>query len=236
MKVRSNAPSLRDRIAVAAPERFFWDRAVRLCVNHLARGTSFGGRLAELAGRSVVVATSSQLTSALALIELDGVARRLTILPPDTAADPLGSLFACAEADAVVIDEGTPNQPAFDLPARVVCAPAIVPAEQLSLPQLPTEWVLLTSGTSGVPKMALHSLASLIAPIGAGQRLDGAVVWATFYDIRRYGGLQIFLRAIIGGASLVLSSAGEPLADHLARLPRCRAAHLCGPPAARGPR
>ena len=106
MKVRSNAPSLRDRIADAGPERFFWDRAARLCVNHLARGTSFGGRLAELAGRSVVVATSSQLTSALALIELDGVARRLTILPPDTAADHLAALIACAEADAVVIDAG----------------------------------------------------------------------------------------------------------------------------------
>ena len=107
--VRSNAPSLRGRIAGAAPARFFWDRAARLCVNHLTRGTSFGGRLAELAGRSVVVATSSQLTTALALIELDGVARRLTILPPDTAADHLGALIACAEADAVVIDDGTPE-------------------------------------------------------------------------------------------------------------------------------
>src|SRR5579864_2651275 len=142
MKVRSSAPSLKDRIAGAGPERFFCDRAARLCVNHLARGTGLGGRLAELRGRSAAVATSSQLTTALALIELDGVARRLTILPPDTAADHLGALIACAEADAVVIDEGTPSQPAFDLPARVVCAPAIVQAEQLSLPQLPTEWVL----------------------------------------------------------------------------------------------
>jgi acyl-CoA synthetase (AMP-forming)/AMP-acid ligase II len=230
MKVRSIAPSLRDRIANAGPERFFWDRAARLCVNHLARGTSFGGRLAELAGRSVVVATSSQLTSALALIELDGVARRLTILPPDTAAEHLGTLFACAEADAVVIDEGTPDNAAFDLPVRVVCAPAIVQAGRLSLPQVPTEWVLLTSGTSGVPKMAVHSLASLIAPIGDGQRLGGAVVWGTFYDIRRYGGLQIFLRAIIGGASLVLSSAGEPIAEHLDRLARCGVTHLSGTP------
>lgn len=228
--VRSNAPSLRGRIAGAAPERFFWDRAARLCVNHLTRGTSFGGRLAELAGRSVVVATSGQLTSALALIELDGVARRLTILPPDTAADYLGALIACAEADAIVIDEGTPSHAALDLPVRVVCTPAIVTAEQLSLPHVPTEWVLLTSGTSGVPKMAVHSLASLIAPIGAGQGLDGAVVWGTFYDIRRYGGLQIFLRAIIGGASLVLSCAGEPIADHLIRLGRCGVTHLSGTP------
>src|SRR5580692_7628624 len=228
--VRSNAPSLKSRIADAAPERFFWDRAARFCVNHLARGTSFGGRLAELAGRSVAVATSSQLTTALALIELDGVARRITILPPDTAADHLVALIACAEADAVVIDEGTSDHAAFDLPVRVVCAPAVVPAEERALPYAQTEWVLLTSGTSGVPKMAVHSLASLIASIDAGQRLDGAVVWGTFYDIRRYGGLQIFLRAIIGGASLVLSCAGEPIADHLARLGRCGVTHLSGTP------
>jgi acyl-coenzyme A synthetase/AMP-(fatty) acid ligase len=228
--VRSNAPSLKSRVADAGPERFFWDRAARLCVNHLARGTSLGGRLAELAGRSVVVATSSQLTSALALIELDGVARRITILPPDTAADHLPALIACAEADAVVIDAGTLDHEALDLPMRVVCAPVIVSAEEHALPHLSTEWVLLTSGTSGVPKMALHSLASLIAPIGAGQRLDGAAVWGTFYDIRRYGGLQIFLRAILGGASLVLSCAGEPIADHLARLGCCGVTHLSGTP------
>src|SRR5580700_561957 len=136
MKVRSNAPSLRGRIADAGPERFFWDRAARLCVNHLARGTSFGGRLAELAGRSVVVATSGQLTSALALIELDGVARRLTILPPDTAAEHLDALIARAEADAVVIDAGTLDHSALDLPVRVVCAPAIVPAVPLALPHV----------------------------------------------------------------------------------------------------
>src|SRR6202051_843256 len=144
MKVRSNAPSLKGRIADAAPERFFWDRAARLCVNRLARGTGLGGRLAELAGRSVVVATSSQLTPALTLIELDGVARRLTILPPDTAADHLGALIAGAEADAVVIDEGTAGHEALDLPVRVVCAPTVVPTEQHSLPQRQTEWVLLT--------------------------------------------------------------------------------------------
>jgi len=230
MKVRSNAPSLKGRIADAEPQRFFWDRTARLCVNDLAHGTSFGGRLAALAGRSIVVATSSQLTAALALIELDGMARRVTILPPDTAADHLGALIACAEADAVVIDAGTLDHEALDLPVRIVCTPAIVPAEEHSLPYVPTEWVLLTSGTSGVPKMAAHSLASLIAPIGAGQSLDGAVVWGTFYDIRRYGGLQIFLRAIIGGASLVLSCAGESIADHLARLGRCGVTHLSGTP------
>jgi acyl-CoA synthetase (AMP-forming)/AMP-acid ligase II len=59
---------------------------------------------------------------------------------------------------------------------------------------------------------------------------DGAAVWGTFYDIRRYGGLQIFLRAVLGGASLVLSSRGEPLADHLVRLAQHGVTHLSGTP------
>jgi acyl-coenzyme A synthetase/AMP-(fatty) acid ligase len=227
---RSNAPSLKGHVAAAGAERFFFDRAAQIGVHKLARGTSLGGRLAALAGRSVALATSSQLTSALALIELDGVARRLTILPPDTAADHLAALMACAEVDAVVVDEGTPRHAAFDHALRVVCAPDIVAAEWNSPPHVPTEWVLLTSGTSGVPKMAVHNLTSLTAPIGAGRRLDGAVTWGTFYDIRRYGGLQIFLRAIVGGASLILSSAGEPIADHLERLGRCGVTHLSGTP------
>jgi acyl-CoA synthetase (AMP-forming)/AMP-acid ligase II len=55
-------------------------------------------------------------------------------------------------------------------------------------------------------------------------------IWGTFYDIRRYGGLQIFFRAVIGGGSLILSSAGEPVADHLARLAHHRVTHLSGTP------
>jgi acyl-CoA synthetase (AMP-forming)/AMP-acid ligase II len=97
-------------------------------------------------------------------------------------------------------------------------------------PHLRTEWVLLTSGTTGVPKMVVHDLSALTAAIAAKNAADGAAVWGTFYDIRRYGGLQIFFRAIIGGASLVLSSAGEPIADHLARLARCGVTHLSGTP------
>src|SRR5580692_2439767 len=190
MKVRSNAPSLKGRIADAAPERFFWDRTARLCVNDLARGTSFGGRLAELAGRSVVIATSSQLTAALALIELDGVARRLTILPPDTSAEHIGELVARAEADAVIVDEATPANSTFDFLQRVVCVPALASADSVPLPRTQTEWLLLTSGTSGVPKLVAHTHASLVAPIAAAKPSDVTPVWATFYDIRRYGGLQ----------------------------------------------
>jgi acyl-CoA synthetase (AMP-forming)/AMP-acid ligase II len=227
---RAEARSLRDYVASALAARYFWDRAAASCFTDLKCGTSLGGRLADLAGRSVLLATASQLTTALALVELDGIARRIVILPPDVDADYFEAVIAVAEADAVVIDDGSPQCPAFDLPIRVTCASSVLPMEQHPPARLGTEWVLLTSGTLGVPKMVVHDLASLTAAVAVASPADGAAVWGTFYDIRRYGGLQILLRAVLGGASLVLSSAGEPIVDHLARLTEQGVTHLSGTP------
>ncbi len=224
------APSLRAYVANAAAARFLWDRAAAARFTDLAGGTSLSGRLADLAGRAVLVATASQLTTALALIELDGLARRLVILPPDIEVDHLGAVMAAAEIDAVVTDAGARPQAAFELPVRVSCAPSIAPLDETPPAAVRTEWVLLTSGTTGVPKMVVHDLAGLTAAIPDRSAADGAAIWGTFYDIRRYGGLQIFLRAMLGGASLVLSSAGEPVADHLARLAQHGVTHLSGTP------
>ena len=94
-----------------------------------------------------------------------------------------------------------------------------------------TEWTLLTSGTTGLPKMVVHSLSGLTAAIKAANAGAEPTVWATFYDIRRYGGLQIFLRAILGGASLVLSDAeraGRPTI--LERLGAHGVTHISGTP------
>jgi acyl-coenzyme A synthetase/AMP-(fatty) acid ligase len=222
----TKAPSLRQYIEQGSQRAFLWDRAASARVADLKDGTSLGGRLAGLAGKSVAVATGHQLTTALALIELDGVARRLTILPPDVDPGHLAALFAGAEIDAVVVDAATPAHAAFELPIRVECSAKIMLA-QIPASVAETEWVLLTSGTTGVPKLAAHNLAALTAAI---KRSDAVVVWGTFYDIRRYGGLQIFLRAVLGGASFVLSSAGEPIAEHLARLAQHGVTHLSGTP------
>jgi acyl-CoA synthetase (AMP-forming)/AMP-acid ligase II len=224
------APTLRRYVANANAPAFLWDREASIRFGDLVRGTSLGGRLAELAGRSVLLATASQLTTALALIELDGVARRLVILPPDVEPAQLGAVIAAAEADAVVVDDGVPSGAALDLPIRVGGAASIVPAQPSPPAAHRTEWLMLTSGTTGAPKLVVHDLPRLTAAIRTRSPADGGAVWGTFYDIRRYGGLQMFLRAVLGGASLVLSSAGEPVADHLARLARHKVTHLAGTP------
>jgi acyl-CoA synthetase (AMP-forming)/AMP-acid ligase II len=183
-----------------------------------------------LAGRSVLLASCDQLTTALALIELDGIARRLVLCPPGLPDDQLAEVIATTEADAVVCGADGPPPAARHLPLRFARGTTFVSREGTPIPQRQTEWILLTSGTTGTPKMAVHTLASLIGAIKIDPTRTERIVWATFYDIRRYGGLQIFLRAMLGGTSLVLSSAGEPMAAHLERLGAAGVTHLTGTP------
>src|SRR6202042_2531887 len=101
----------------------------------------------------------------------------------------------------------------------VVAVASLARAAVAAQTERATEWLMLTSGTSGVPKIVSHTLEGLTGAIVTDSAArNGPAVWATFYDIRRYGGLQIFLRAIVGGGSMVLSEPGEPLADYVARL------------------
>ena len=222
--------SLSDYLDAGSSGCFLWATQNSVCANDLAYGSGLGGAIGDLAGRSILLATADQLTTALALIELDGVARRLILCPPDLPCEQLPHVIAMAEADALVC--GPQGAPASerDIPLQVVCNPKIVPRRKFETRPHTTEWIMLTSGTTGVPKMVVHTLASLTAAIKVDPRRDDQIVWGTFYDIRRYGGLQIFLRAVLGGTSLVLSSAEESMAAHLDRLGCQGVTHLTGTP------
>ncbi|MGJ4890738.1 class I adenylate-forming enzyme family protein [Bradyrhizobium sp. HKCCYLRH3099] len=222
--------ALRDHLGTALTERTISDPRHVIALAQLTTQSCVGGRSGELDGRSVLLATSGQLLAGLALIDIDGVARRMLLCPPDLKSEHLPSLIADAEIDAVVTDE----------PARFTgCGIDLIipvalprPASRLAQTVRATEWLMLTSGTSGVPKIVGHTLEGLCGAIIGDRPVPGDAlpVWATFYDIRRYGGLQIFLRAIVGGGSMVLSDPGEALADHVARLNARGVTHISGTP------
>ncbi|MGJ4998138.1 class I adenylate-forming enzyme family protein [Bradyrhizobium sp. HKCCYLS3077] len=222
--------ALRDHLGTALTERTISDPRHVVALAQLTTQSCVGGRSGELDGRSVLLATSGQLLAGLALIEIDGVARRMLMCPPDLKSEHLPSLIADAEIDAVVTDEPARfNKCGIDL---VIPVALPQPAPRLAQTVRATEWLMLTSGTSGVPKIVGHTLEGLCGAIIGDRPVPGDAlpVWATFYDIRRYGGLQIFLRAIVGGGSMVLSDPGEALADHVARLNARGVTHISGTP------
>ncbi len=191
----------------------------------LASASCLAGKLDALRGRNVVVGVQSQLTAGLLLIELDGIARRMVICPPGTAREHLSYVLQTSECD-VWIGDGDPSlEPAGKL-LRLEASELPIPCAVKRERQLDSEWVLLTSGTTGVPKLVRHTLSSLLNFIdAAGPR----TTWSTFYDIRRYGGLQIFLRALLGG-SLVLSSPNESTEAFIERAAAHHVSHISGTP------
>jgi acyl-coenzyme A synthetase/AMP-(fatty) acid ligase len=113
--------------------------------------------------------------------------------------------------------------------APVVVTPAVSGPRAARRSGVATEWILLTSGTTGKPKLVLHSLDSLAGTLPR-NGTPGATVWSTFYDIRRYGGLQIFLRAMLGNTPLVLSDVDEPPRAFLSRAGAAGVTHISGTP------
>ena len=188
----------------------------------------------DLDGRSVVLVTSGQMASGVAMIELDGLVRRMVLTPPDLKRDHLAAIVEDAAIDTIVTDE-----PARFADIGLPVVPVTLPLEDgpplrtritIDGAALDTEWVMLTSGTSGRPKLVAHTLGALTGAVAVAPPGETPRVWSTFYDIRRYGGLQIFMRAILGGCDLVLSAEGEPLGDHLRRLARAGVTSISGTP------
>jgi acyl-coenzyme A synthetase/AMP-(fatty) acid ligase len=212
----------------APPSGSLHGAAARIDLANLDGASSLGGHLEALRGRTVLVAAQDQLTSALALIELDGVVRRMVLCPPDLSADHAPAVMRDSGADAYVTDAGAVAVSGLE-GLRVSSGPALQPLGLTRRQSHDTEWILLTSGTTGAPRLVQHTLASLSSAFTGREAPPGPLVWATFYDIRRYGGLQIFLRALHQG-SLVLSSAAESTADFLARAAAAGVTHISGTP------
>src|ERR1700749_1534082 len=96
--------ALRDYLGADLTGRTISDARRVISLTDILEHTCLSDRLGELSGRSVLMAVSDQLISGLVMTEIDGVARRMLLCPPDLNADHLQSLMDDADIDAVVTD------------------------------------------------------------------------------------------------------------------------------------
>jgi acyl-coenzyme A synthetase/AMP-(fatty) acid ligase len=180
----------------------------------------------RLRGKAVLLAPQRQLCAVKAMIVLDGLVGRMILWPPDEALANLQTVQRACGADEVIT-----TWPPADNGASTASTPDALGLAQGGNGALETEWVLFTSGSTGTPKPVVHTLRSLAGHlIGRPSPAGDPPVWCTFYDVRRYGGLQILLRALLAGGSLVLSAPSESPAAFLARAAAEGVTHILGTP------
>jgi acyl-coenzyme A synthetase/AMP-(fatty) acid ligase len=221
------AGDLSSRILAGHDAKATWEQLVHGSILH---GSILKGRSIDLHGQSVLVATVDQFRAAATLIELDGIARRIVLYPPDLSREHLPYVARTAEADVLVTDQPEIASMDHGVGGVVLCRRTVAPVNVDRGTPIETEWILLTSGTTGLPKLAVHTLASLAGSAWHTDPASASMVWSTFYDMRRYGGLHIFLHAALTGTSLVVSSAQESVADFLARAGAHGVTHISGTP------
>ena len=227
-----NNKSLWARMATAglSAHRFISDSNEQIALRDLEGGTTLDHNLEIFRDQSVFILAERQLSTVLAAIELDGIARRIVLCPSDLETSYLQSVLAEAEIDIIVCNS---TKFVAHIPDGVRlgrCGLKMTHTGVSFVRDRRSDWLLFTSGTTGRPKMVVHALDSLIGPLEDGLAVANSAVWSTFYDIRRYGGLQILLRALLGGSAMVLSDSRESLGQFLNRAGAHGVTHMSGTP------
>ncbi len=97
--------ALRDYLGPELKDRTISDARHSVSLTEVLQYTRLAASQPELSNRSVMVSMSGQSLSALAMIDLDGVARRMLLCPPDLNPEHIDALIKDAEIDAIVTDQ-----------------------------------------------------------------------------------------------------------------------------------
>lgn len=160
---------------------------------------------------------------ARSLVALDGAVSALLLASYSFSPEVVAALARTAGITRIVSDR-------TDLADLDAVAPADVrgPAIPGAAP-VATEWLMTTSGTTGIPKIVTHSLASLTRSVRAG-RPARPPTWGLLYDMTRFAGMQVGLQAMTGHGTLAVIDRDAPLAAQVAQMAAAGVTHLSATP------
>lgn len=174
----------------------------------------------------VAVVLRDPLSLARALVALDGQVDALLLLSAQAKADVITQLIQNEACTHLLTDREDLEEDAPAPSPPVLSLPALLGAHREASPRQ-TSWLMTTSGTTGLPKIIPHTLASLSRTV---VKLSGAPVWGMLYDGTRFAGMQLLLQGLVGGGKLVLVDTNQALGQQVADMAACSVTHLSTTP------
>lgn len=162
---------------------------------------------ANAANKNIAIFQSDRAKTAQLLYLLDGLCLRLFVVPAEVRAELLPELFKQFSADLLVTDkEGVELSPEVKI-TGLVCDDTS--GDKLAFRgrvdrSVNTEWIVATSGTTGVPKLVVHTLTELSGSLKKDQIKGNEFIWGLLYDLSKYAGLQVYLQSLLGGSTLLI--------------------------------
>lgn len=145
--------------------------------------------------RTVSLGDMKPLELLIAMMVLDGIAKRIVFLPENTSQEHFNEIKNSFNVDL--------NWNGYLSNSQT----------QPRLEKLSTEWILPTSGTTGVPKFATHTLDSLTRTARSGKK-NSNYVWGCLYSFKRFAGIQVFLQALVSKSRLLIND-GTDLPEYV---------------------
>lgn len=173
-------------------------------------------------GKPAAICISDPVLLIQTLIQLDGCVERMLLLSAALPVQQAMDILAAEQIAVVITDRA-------DLVDMVATVDPDNAASHFRSTSRKTEWVLTTSGTTGMPKCIRHTLASLCRTV-ATKALPQEPHWGLLYDSTRFAGLQVVLQALIGGGVLIAPDIDAPITEQIAFLSVHGCTHLSATP------
>ncbi|MEM9943946.1 MAG: fatty acid--CoA ligase family protein [Planctomycetota bacterium] len=176
--------------------------------------------------RSVLIATSRIEEAIHAICRLDGWVKAIGFCPHNFRSSEIDRIAKQGGFDAI-LGEGAGDVPRFPDCNSLVrfLWDSTGECESHS-----TSWVMMTSGTTGTPKLVLHSLKTLTSTTKISKQGMQGVRWGMLYDYTRFAGMQVVLQSLLSGAVLVAPDLTDSIQDQLQFLAANGTTHLSTTP------
>lgn len=190
---------------------------------------TFRSLRSKLYGLDVAVFIRDVGTAVSVLAAIDGWVQSILIIPTSTSPAQLNLILGSNSKFVLVtdlVDVGVANGVVYVDDWRLTCPQSV----ETELASTLTTWKLLTSGTTGTPKTAIHSLVSLVQTAKPPSTLSRGFVWGLTYEWSRFAGLQVVLQSVIGDSVLMAPRYGSDVSQSISYFIEYGCTHVSATP------